>query len=64
MASWIVTGYFTDEHFPPMDPMSYQQALETLDCTGMLRSMGIPSDLAGEPLSADRLGASCPESVD
>lgn len=34
--------------------MTREEAISTLDETGMLRAMGIASDTAGEPMRSDR----------
>lgn len=54
VAAWIATGYFESSHFPEVSEMSQEQAINTLDATGMLRSLGIASDFAGESIRADR----------
>lgn len=53
-AAWISCGYFQSDEFPESEPMSQQEAIATLDETGMLQTMGIASDIAGEALSPDR----------
>lgn len=60
-AAWISCGYFTSDEFPESDPMSQKEAIATLDQTGMLQTMGIASDVAGEALRPDRPN-SCPNS--
>jgi len=47
VAAWIACGYFQEDHFPDDMSMSQAEAIETLDASGLLRSCGVPSDLAG-----------------
>ncbi|CAK8993087.1 unnamed protein product [Durusdinium trenchii] len=54
VAAWIVTGYFAKEHFDPEVGLSPEEATAFLDDTGMLRTMGIKSDLAGQAPKTDR----------
>lgn len=49
-----MTGYFAKEHFDPEVGLSPEEATAFLDDTGMLRTMGIKSDLAGQAPKTDR----------
>ena len=55
-AAWVACGYFEQDHFPAADPMSQAEAIQALDETGMLRKLGVPSDMVGETLRTDRRG--------
>lgn len=54
IASWISTGFFERSQFPEGDGMSYQDAIETLDSTGLLRCAGIRDDMAGSSMQPNR----------
>ncbi|CAK9041930.1 unnamed protein product [Durusdinium trenchii] len=54
VSAWIACGYFDGSHFPDVSEMTQKDAIESLDPTGLMRQVGIPSDHAGESVSADR----------
>lgn len=48
MTAWIACGYFTKEHFDDASveiDMDCEQAQKLLDSTGMLKAVGLASDL-------------------
>ena len=44
IAAWTATGYFDRSHFPADEGLTFQQAMDTIDPTGLQRSTGIRSD--------------------
>ena len=60
VAAWTWTGYFNKEHFDALAPglgLTHEEAVRTLDGAGLLQSIGVRDDRAGQPMLPDKSGA-------
>lgn len=56
-AAWTAAGYFSSNHYPEYPEMSHQEALATLDASGMLRQCGVLNDVVQPPPTSRLLWA-------